>query len=227
MDPLCTEFNAPPCLLQAWACARCGAGVKLGRKGGHLMTLINCGVFIAGLGGLGGYLLEHMLRLGPGFIRAADGDVFDETNLDRQLLSAPSQLGRPKAEAAAERAKLVAPGLDFEAVSEFWMGRTACACSGAARWRWTGWITRSRAWYWSAAVRRWGFLSYTAQPQGYASRRGWSRPGAACSRGCIRRAVRRWTEWHGGPPLRRVRRSNAPRRSRYCAESARRYGANC
>ena len=83
------------------------------------MTLINCGVFIAGLGGLGGYLLEHMLRLGPGFIRAADGDVFDETNMDRQLLSAPSQLGRPKAEAAAERAKLVAPGLDFEAVSEF------------------------------------------------------------------------------------------------------------
>ena len=83
------------------------------------MTLINCGVFIAGLGGLGGYLLEHMLRLGPGFIRAADGDVFDETNLDRQLLSAPSQLGRPKAEAAAERAKLVAPGFDFEAVSEF------------------------------------------------------------------------------------------------------------
>ena len=83
------------------------------------MTLINCGVFIAGLGGLGGYMLEHMLRLGPGFIRAADGDLFDETNLDRQLLSAPSQLGRPKAEAAAERAKLVAPGLDFEAVSEF------------------------------------------------------------------------------------------------------------
>mgnify|MGYP002543848105 FL=1 len=83
------------------------------------MTLINCGVFIAGLGGLGGYLLEHMLRLGPGFIRAADGDVFDETNLDRQLLSASSQLGRPKAEAAAERAKLVAPGLDFEAVSVF------------------------------------------------------------------------------------------------------------
>lgn len=60
-----------------------------------------------------------MLRLGLGFIRAADGDLFDETNLDRQLLSAPSQLGRPKAEAAAERAKLVAPGLDFEAVSEF------------------------------------------------------------------------------------------------------------
>ena len=62
------------------------------------MTLINCGVFIAGLGGLGGYLLEHMLRLGPGFIRAADGAVFDETNLDRQLLSAPSQLARLRSE---------------------------------------------------------------------------------------------------------------------------------
>ena len=226
MDPLCTEFNAPPCLLQAWACARCGAGVKLGRKGGHLMTLINCGVFIAGLGGLGGYLLEHMLRLGPGFIRAADGDVFDETNLDRQLLSAPSQLGRPKAEAAAERAKLVAPGLDFEAVSEFLDGENCLRLLRGCALALDG-LDNAESRYWSAAVRRWGFLSYTAQPQGYASRRGWSRPGAACSRGCIRRAVRRWTEWHGGPPLRRVRRSNAPRRSRYCAESARRYGANC
>lgn len=83
------------------------------------MGLSDGGVFIAGLGGLGGYLLEHMLRLGPAFIRAADGDVFDESNLNRQLLSAPSLLGRGKAELAAERARLVAPGLSFEAVSEF------------------------------------------------------------------------------------------------------------
>ena len=43
------------------------------------MALMSGGVFIAGLGGLGGWLLEHMLRLGPEFVRAADGDVFEIT----------------------------------------------------------------------------------------------------------------------------------------------------
>lgn len=83
------------------------------------MALLSGGVFIAGLGGLGGWLLEHMLRLGPEFIRAADGDVFDESNLDRQLLSAPTLIGRGKAAAAKERAELVAPQLRFEAVPAF------------------------------------------------------------------------------------------------------------
>ena len=83
------------------------------------MALMSGGVFIAGLGGLGGWLLEHMLRLGPEFVRAADGDVFDESNLDRQLLSAPTLIGRSKAAAAKERAELVAPQLRFEAVPAF------------------------------------------------------------------------------------------------------------
>lgn len=83
------------------------------------MALLSGGVFIAGLGGLGGWLLEHMLRLGPEFIRAADGDVFDESNLDRQLLSAPKLIGRRKADAAKERAELIAPQLRFEAVPVF------------------------------------------------------------------------------------------------------------
>lgn len=83
------------------------------------MALMSGGVFIAGLGGLGGWLLEHMLRLGPEFVRAADGDVFDESNLDRQLLSAQTLIGRSKAAAAKERAELVAPQLRFEAVPAF------------------------------------------------------------------------------------------------------------
>lgn len=83
------------------------------------MALMSGGVFIAGLGGLGGWLLEHMLRLGPEFVRAADGDVFDESNLDRQLLSAQTLIGRSKAAAAKERAELVAPQLRFETVPAF------------------------------------------------------------------------------------------------------------
>lgn len=93
--------------------------VKLSTKGAVSLALLTGGVFIAGLGGLGGWLLEHMLRLGPEFIRAADGDVFDESNLDRQLLSSPLHIGQAKAAAAAERAAFVAPQVRFEAVPEF------------------------------------------------------------------------------------------------------------
>lgn len=76
-------------------------------------------VLVAGCGGLGGYLIEMLLRLGVGEIRAADGDCFEASNLNRQLLSAPALLGKPKAEAAAERAAAVNPDVRFVAVPEF------------------------------------------------------------------------------------------------------------
>ena len=74
-------------------------------------------VFVAGCGGLGGYLIEMLLRLGVGTIRAADGDTFEASNMNRQLLSSPSSLGQPKAEAAAARAALVNPDVRFVASS--------------------------------------------------------------------------------------------------------------
>ena len=76
-------------------------------------------VLVAGCGGLGGYLIEMLLRLGVGEIRAADGDRFETSNLNRQLLSAPALLGRGKAEVAAERAASVTPDIHFVAVPEF------------------------------------------------------------------------------------------------------------
>ena len=76
-------------------------------------------VLVAGCGGLGGYLIEMLLRLGVGEIRAADGDRFEASNLNRQLLSAPGLLGREKAEIAADRAAAVNPDVRFVAVPEF------------------------------------------------------------------------------------------------------------
>ncbi len=76
-------------------------------------------VLVAGCGGLGGYLIEMLLRLGVGEIRAADGDRFEASDLNRQLLSAPGLLGREKAKVAAERAAAVNPDVRFVAVPEF------------------------------------------------------------------------------------------------------------
>ena len=89
-------------------------------------------VLVAGCGGLGGYLIEMLLRLGVGEIRAADGDRFEASNLNRQLLSAPGLLGRVKAEVAAERAAAVNPDVRFVAVPEFVteknVGQLVCGC---------------------------------------------------------------------------------------------------
>ena len=60
-------------------------------------------VCVVGCGGLGGYLIEMLGRLGIGMITAIDGDVFDVSNLNRQLLSDESLIGKGKAEAAVQR----------------------------------------------------------------------------------------------------------------------------
>lgn len=73
-------------------------------------------VFIAGCGGLGGHLIAHMLRIGVGHMTAIDGDVFDESNLNRQLLSSVDVIGRSKAEVAAEYASCVNPSVSFQAL---------------------------------------------------------------------------------------------------------------
>ncbi|NLG41191.1 MAG: HesA/MoeB/ThiF family protein, partial [Chloroflexi bacterium] len=60
-------------------------------------------VLVVGCGGLGGYVIECLARIGVGYLRVVDGDVFDETNLNRQLLSSNMNLGRPKTLAAQQR----------------------------------------------------------------------------------------------------------------------------
>lgn len=70
-------------------------------------SLKNFKACVVGCGGLGGYVIELMGRLGIGTITAVDGDVFDETNLNRQLLSTEVVLGKSKAFTAQERMKLV------------------------------------------------------------------------------------------------------------------------
>ena len=75
-------------------------------------------ILIVGCGGLGGYLLEYLGRLGVGNITIVDGDVFDETNLNRQLLSSQMNLGKPKVLAAKHRMLAINPLVHLETVQE-------------------------------------------------------------------------------------------------------------
>jgi molybdopterin-synthase adenylyltransferase len=72
-------------------------------------------VAVVGCGGLGGYLIEMLARLGIGHLTVIDGDVFEESNLNRQLLSNMANLGRPKAYVAKEHIGQVNPEIQVDA----------------------------------------------------------------------------------------------------------------
>lgn len=76
-------------------------------------------VLVVGCGGLGGHIIDQLTRIGVGFLRVVDGDVFDETNLNRQLLSDVSLLGISKSRAAADHIHRVNPDVSVEAVETF------------------------------------------------------------------------------------------------------------
>ncbi len=70
-------------------------------------------VCVIGCGGLGGYIIEELGRLGIGRITAIDSDIFDETNLNRQLFSTVNQIGKHKVDAAFLRMKEINPDVEL------------------------------------------------------------------------------------------------------------------
>ena len=76
-------------------------------------------VLVVGCGGLGGYLMEYLARIGIGKIRCVDGDVFDESNLNRQILATTHTIGKPKALEAQARLQAINPAITVEPVCAF------------------------------------------------------------------------------------------------------------
>ena len=60
-------------------------------------------VFIAGLGGVGGYVAEALARAGVGTLGLCDFDTVDETNINRQVIALDSTVGRLKTDVFRER----------------------------------------------------------------------------------------------------------------------------
>jgi len=73
-------------------------------------------VLVAGCGGLGGYVVEMLARLGIGFITVVDDEVFEETNLNRQLFSDVNTIGKKKALVAKEKILAVNPEVSVNPV---------------------------------------------------------------------------------------------------------------
>ncbi len=64
---------------------------------------------VIGCGGLGGYVVEELVRIGVGRLLVFDPDVFSPSNCNRQLYATQKALGQNKAEVARERAAAIHP----------------------------------------------------------------------------------------------------------------------
>jgi molybdopterin/thiamine biosynthesis adenylyltransferase len=75
------------------------------------LTLFRSSVAVIGCGGLGGYIIEELARLGVGRMVVIDPDVFEEHDLNRQLFSSPVNLGSAKVEASVKRIGEINPAV--------------------------------------------------------------------------------------------------------------------
>lgn len=76
------------------------------------MSLLKSHVAIIGCGGLGGYTIEMLARLGIGKMTVIDPDTFEEHNLNRQILCTINVLGMPKVEVAQARIREINPAVE-------------------------------------------------------------------------------------------------------------------
>ncbi len=83
--------------------------------------LKNAKVAIFGIGGVGSFVVEGLVRAGIGNFVLVDGDKVSLTNLNRQIIATRKTIGRPKVEVAKERILEINPNANVEIYQEFFM----------------------------------------------------------------------------------------------------------
>ncbi len=84
----------------------------------EVVVLTRKRVVVVGCGGLGGYCIEMLARVGVGHLIVVDPDVFDGTNLNRQILCTEDAIGRSKVEMACARVAAVNAEVQVEGVRD-------------------------------------------------------------------------------------------------------------
>lgn len=82
-------------------------------------------VLVVGVGGVGSWCVEALVRTGVGHITIVDRDTVAESNVNRQLPATSSTVGRPKVEVLGERLLDINPELDLTTVYDFYSPENA------------------------------------------------------------------------------------------------------
>lgn len=91
----------------------------IGKEG--IEKLNNAKVAVFGLGGVGSFVVEGLVRAGIGNFVLIDDDKICLTNLNRQILATTKTVGKPKVEVAKERILEINPKANVEIHEEFFM----------------------------------------------------------------------------------------------------------
>lgn len=90
-----------------------------------LKKLSECKVAVFGIGGVGSFAVEGLVRGGVGKLVLVDNDCVSLTNINRQILATEKTIGRPKVEVMMERAKEINPDAQLDIYQEFYGADTA------------------------------------------------------------------------------------------------------
>lgn len=91
----------------------------------RLDKLNNSSVIVFGVGGVGGAVLEALVRGGVGTVGVVDKDIIDITNLNRQIIATDANIGEKKVDAAQKRALSINPKVNIEKYDLFYLPETA------------------------------------------------------------------------------------------------------
>lgn len=90
-----------------------------------LEKLANSRVAVFGIGGVGGFAVESLVRAGVGAIDIIDNDTVDITNLNRQIIATHSTVGRLKTDAMEQRILDINPDISLKKHNIFYCAETA------------------------------------------------------------------------------------------------------
>ena len=86
--------------------------------GGEAMARLKAArVLVVGVGGVGSWCAEALVRTGLGHITLVDDDTVAESNVNRQCPATAATVGQPKVEAMAERLRTISPACEVEAAN--------------------------------------------------------------------------------------------------------------
>ena len=84
-----------------------------------IKRLQSANILIVGLGGVGSFAAEFLVRSGIGNLTIVDGDTVDITNINRQLPALSSTIGKNKTDVVAERILDINPEINLKKINEF------------------------------------------------------------------------------------------------------------
>ena len=87
--------------------------------GDNLNALNAANILVVGVGGVGAFAAEMLVRAGVGNITIVDADTVSLSNCNRQLVALHSTVGKPKVDVLAERLLDINPNLNIHKIKEF------------------------------------------------------------------------------------------------------------